>query len=211
MELTFSWDPDKQLLTRQPDSPVCDREESMKAAAHVKALHGDDPVAAQTAKYEMAIETYKARDWFRPCTTLPGGFGPKFVREPEPADYRRIAQGLRDIQATGGSESAVARLLDSSRDAADASTFNRFVVQVTRVEGYNEGNCRPLLMAHAWLLELNPEGDQAAILLLGGLLREWYGISEPATEATARHAQARHHATNLRWLSAPWRRLWMSP
>ena len=66
-------------------------------------------------------------------------------------------------------------------------------------------------MAHAVLKELNPEGDHAAILLLDGLVQEWYGIMEPAIETMARHAQAKHHAKNFNWLSGGWRRLWERP
>lgn len=211
MEQTFQWDDLKLKLVRVPECPPATRDENMQGALDIQAIRGTDKVARETAMYQMAMKTYTLREWYQPCRTMPGGHAPLFMREHGPNAYRDIRKGIRDIAACGDNPTAVGKLLSESREAQNASLFKMYAAKVSTVESFNESNCRPLLMAHAWLKELNPDGDRAAILLLDGLVQEWYGIMEPETETKKRHAQARHAAINYSWLSKTWRDIWERP
>ena len=211
MEQVFEWDELKLKLVRTPECPQATREENMQGALDIQAIQGDDNVARETAMYRMAMKTYTLRDWYQPCRNLPGGNGPLWLHSSGPNDYRDIRQGIRAIASMGDKQRDVERLIADSTEASKASRFKAYVAKVSTVESFNESNCRPLLMAHAWLKELNPDGDRAAILLLDGLVQEWYGIMEPELETKKRHAQARHAAINYAWLSKTWRDIWERP
>jgi len=208
--LTFTWDADRGRLHREPDSPVCTREENMIGAARIQAIQGDDPVARETARYEMAKEAYDLRDWYQPCTQIPGGPMPRFMDQPDNSTYQDIRAGLGLLSRSSNAVD-IARYKEKYPEAERAARFAEYVQRVATVEGYNQTCCMTLLMSHAWLKELNPEGDAAAIELLRELLRGWFRIAEPATETSDRHAQAKHHARDFRWLTSGWRTLWESP
>ena len=102
-------------------------------------------------------------------------------------------------------------LTEKSQAARDAMAFQDYAMRVSSVESYNETCCRLLLTAHAWLVELNPDGDAGMIEMLWSLLRSWYHIATPATEAFARGAQAKAVSRDFRHLRSSWRELWESP
>lgn len=210
MELSFQWDEQRHRLTRVPDSPRCTREENMRYAAHTTAIRGEDKQAADVARYEMAKLAYESRNWYQPCKAVPGMRMPMFMVNADTATYTGVSTGLRVLSRLNN-QREIEQAASKDQSVARASQFANYVHRVTTVEGYNEACCGALLMSHAWLKELNPEGDHAGILLLDGLVQEWYGIMEPAIETTARHAQAKHHAKNFNWLSGGWRRLWERP
>ena len=210
MELNFEWDEQRHRLTRMPDSPKCTREENMQYATRTAAIRGDDKQAADLARYEMAKLAYENRNWYQPCKSIPGMRQPLFMVNADAATFTELSNGLRQLSRLNN-QREIQLASEKDQSVMRASQFARYVHRVTTVEGYNEGCCNALLMAHAWLQELNPEGDHAAILLLDGLVQEWFDIMEPAIETTARHAQAKHHSKNFTWLSGGWRRLWERP
>ena len=210
MEQVFEWDELKLKLVRTPECPQATREENMQGALDIQAIQGTDKVARETAKYRMAMKAYTLRDWYQPCRSVPGGAEPVFMHSPSNETYRDVRDGIRILRSASSARDAAA-LKEKFPEAERAARFQDYVLRVSTVESFNEGNCRPLLMAHAWLKELNPDGDRAAILLLDGLVQEWYGIMEPETETKKRHAQARHAAINYSWLSKTWRDIWERP
>jgi hypothetical protein len=211
MEHVFEWDELTLKLKRTPECPQATREENMQSAADISAIQGTDNVARETSMYRMAMKAYTLRDWYQPCRNLPGGYGPSWLQNPGPNDYRNIRQGIRQIASMGDKQRDVERLIADSTEAAKASAFKKHAAKVVAVEAFNEGNCKALLMGHAWLKQLNPEGDRAAILLLDGLMQDWFGIMEPELETSHRHRQAAHAAKNYSWLSMTWRDIWERP
>jgi hypothetical protein len=210
MELEFSWDAAKRQLKRAPESAACSRDENVRYASWTRAIRGSDQVEASVARYEMAKLAYEQRDFYQPCRTIHGGPAPGFIIRNDFSVIGDIRSGLRALHgcATGREIAAIA---EKSEAVRQAMTFQDYVARVSAIESYNESCCKTLLMAHAWLDELNPEGDATAIEMLRQLLREWFRIGVPAEDALARSRQARSVCRDYRWLKSAWRDLWESP
>lgn len=211
--ITFEWDREHQRIKRTPESPVATREENMRAAAAVRNIMGDDATARDLARYETAKAAYDSRAWYQPITEVVDGHGPSFLHAADipPRVYDTMRDSLRKLSSLQSEPARLARLLTEEPELQDAVALNEYAFRVAACEGYNESCCAVLLMSHAWLAELNPEGDAAAIELLRELLINWFRISDPASTAPERHAQAARAAHNFRWLSDAWRRVWGNP
>lgn len=209
-KLDFSWNAERGRLERTPHCPTCTRDESMKYAAMVKAMRGEDLVARETARYTMAMVAYEQRDWFLPCRSVPGGPMPRFLDERSNSTFQSVREGLRMLAGSSNANDQ-RRIKDKFPEAERAAMFLEYVERVSAVESHNESCCRTLLMANAVLTELNPSGDAAAIEIIRGILRIEYNIAEPALDHRTRHIQARQVARSPRWLSGAWRAVWERP
>lgn len=208
-EPRYEWNSQDDKLLRIPAVPVSSREETIRLSGLLDQISNGDALTRKKARYEMAVYSFSERHLLQPCSTIPGGFGPVFVRDTKPRDYGRIAGAIKKLAHSD--QSARERHVESDLDCSDAKSFLEFVTRVATIENHNEANCKALLRVHSDFLDLNPGGDTAKIAELRRNLRDWYKIELPATKTREMAAQARAVTRQLRWLSSAWRNVWSSP